>query len=174
MYTESYISTIGVDFKIKTVQREGKTIKLQIWDTAGQERFRTITASYYRGAHGIFIVYDITDRNSFNSVKNLWLQELERYSMEDIPKILLGNKCDLACDRQISSEEAKIFPDALGIPYIETSSKQDANVQECYMLMVDEIATTLHQDANLAQSSPLTIIAEVLPPKKRRSRYRCI
>ena len=75
-YTESYISTIGVDFKIRTIELDGKTIKLQIWDTAGQERFRTITSSYYRGAHGIIIVYDVTDRDSFDSVK-YWMQEVD-------------------------------------------------------------------------------------------------
>merc|ERR1712217_610616 len=68
-YSESYISTIGVDFKIRTIEHDGKTIKLQIWDTAGQERFRTITSSYYRGAHGIIVVYDVTDQESFNNVK---------------------------------------------------------------------------------------------------------
>ena len=70
-YTETYISTIGVDFKIRTVDLEGKTVKLQIWDTAGQERFRTITSSYYRGAHGIIIVYDVTDLDSFQNVKQV-------------------------------------------------------------------------------------------------------
>lgn len=77
-YTESYISTIGVDFKIRTIELDGKTIKLQIWDTAGQERFRTITSSYYRGAHGIIVVYDVTDQESFNNVKQ-WLHEIDRY-----------------------------------------------------------------------------------------------
>ena len=78
-YTESYISTIGVDFKIRTIQLDGKTIKLQIWDTAGQERFRTITSSYYRGAHGIIVVYDTTEMESFNNVKQ-WLHEIDRYA----------------------------------------------------------------------------------------------
>ena len=74
-YTESYISTIGVDFKIRTINLDGKTIKLQIWDTAGQERFRTITSSYYRGAQGINIVYDITDRDFTTNVKQ-WVAEI--------------------------------------------------------------------------------------------------
>ncbi|WBY58514.1 ras-related protein Rab-1B [Plasmodium yoelii yoelii] len=78
-YTDSYISTIGVDFKIKTIEIDDKIIKLQIWDTAGQERFRTITSSYYRGAQGIIIVYDVTDRDSFNNVKN-WIIEIEKYA----------------------------------------------------------------------------------------------
>ncbi|MCV4785017.1 GTP-binding protein, partial [Escherichia coli] len=72
-FNTTFISTIGIDFKIKTVELQGKKIKLQIWDTAGQERFRTITSSYYRGAHGIIVVYDVTDQESFNNVKQ-WLQ----------------------------------------------------------------------------------------------------
>merc|ERR1712083_1266763 len=94
IYTESYISTIGVDFKIRTVELDGKTIKLQIWDTAGQERFRTITSSYYRGAHGIIIVYDITDVESFNNVRQ-WLFEIDRFASEHVNKLLVGNKSDL-------------------------------------------------------------------------------
>jgi len=93
-YTDSYISTIGVDFKIRTIELDGKTIKLQIWDTAGQERFRTITSSYYRGAHGIIVVYDCTDLESFNNVKQ-WLEEIDRYACENVNKLLVGNKCDL-------------------------------------------------------------------------------
>lgn len=93
-YIESYISIIGVDFKIRTIELEGKIIKLQIWDTAGQERFRTITSSYYRGSHGIIVVYDVTDQESFNNVKQ-WLQEIDRYASENVNKLLVGNTCDL-------------------------------------------------------------------------------
>lgn len=93
-YMESYISIIGVDFKIRTIELEGKIIKLQIWDTAGQERFRTITSSYYRGSHVIIVVYDVTDQESFNNVKQ-WLQEIDRYASENVNKLLVGNTCDL-------------------------------------------------------------------------------
>merc|ERR1712164_51540 len=90
-YSESYISTIGVDFKIRTIEHDGKTIKLQIWDTAGQERFRTITSSYYRGAHGIIVVYDVTDQDSFDNVAR-WITEIERFAGQDVNKMMVGNK----------------------------------------------------------------------------------
>ncbi|GFP80741.1 RAS-related protein ric1 [Phtheirospermum japonicum] len=122
-YLDSYISTIGVDFKIRTVEQDGKTIKLQIWDTAGQERFRTITSSYYRGAHGIIIVYDVTDQESFNNVKQ-WLNEIDRYASENVNKLLVGNKCDLADNRAVSYDTAKAFADEIGIPFMETSAKR--------------------------------------------------
>lgn len=112
-YTESYISTIGVDFKIRTIELDGKTIKLQIWDTAGQERFRTITSSYYRGAHGIIVVYDVTDVESFNNVKQ-WLHEIDRYACDNVNKLLVGNKCDLTSKKVVEYQTAKEFAEQLG------------------------------------------------------------
>lgn len=106
-YTESYISTIGVDFKIRTIELDKKTIKLQIWDTAGQERFRTITSSYYRGAHGIIVVYDCTDQDSFNNVKQ-WLEEIDRYACDNVNKLLVGNKCDLTAKKVVDYPVAKV------------------------------------------------------------------
>ena len=139
-YTESYISTIGVDFKIRTMEIEGKTVKLQIWDTAGQERFRTITSSYYRGAHGIIVVYDVTDQTSFKNVRQ-WLQEIDRYACENVTKILVGNKCDLISKRVVDTNSAKEFADNLGIPYLETSAKTAVNVEDTFMMMAHEIIT---------------------------------
>uniref|UniRef100_A0A3B4UY61 RAB1A, member RAS oncogene family b n=1 Tax=Seriola dumerili TaxID=41447 RepID=A0A3B4UY61_SERDU len=166
-YTESYISTIGVDFKIRTIELDGKTIKLQIWDTAGQERFRTITSSYYRGAHGIIVVYDVTDQESFNNVKQ-WLQEIDRYASENVNKLLVGNKCDLTTKKVVDYTTAKNekpkqtrtrllpaeglegkpgtglamsqeFADSLGIPFLETSAKNATNVEQAFMTMAAEI-----------------------------------
>merc|ERR1740130_2653928 len=137
-YTESHISTIGVDFKIKTVSLDGQTIKLQIWDTAGQERFRTITSSYYRGAHGIIVVYDVTDSESFNNVKQ-WLHEIDRYACEGVNKLLVGNKSDLTTKRQVDFGAAKEFADSLGVPIHETSAKSATNVEQAFMTMATEI-----------------------------------
>lgn len=137
-YTESYISTIGVDFKIRTIELDGKTIKLQIWDTAGQERFRTITSSYYRGAHGIIVVYDVTDQESFENVRN-WLQEIERYANENVNKLLVGNKSDLTSKKIVDYTTAKEFADHLGIPFLETSAKNATNVEQAFMTMAAEI-----------------------------------
>ncbi|XP_058191439.1 ras-related protein RABD2a-like [Rhododendron vialii] len=137
-YLESYISTIGVDFKIRTVEQDGKTIKLQIWDTAGQERFRTITSSYYRGAHGIIVVYDVTDQESFNNVKQ-WLNEIDRYASDGVNKLLVGNKCDLTANKVVSYETAKAFADEIGIPFMETSAKDSTNVEQAFMAMAAAI-----------------------------------
>ena len=139
-YTESYISTIGVDFKIRTIDLDAKTIKLQIWDTAGQERFRTITSSYYRGAHGIIVVYDTTDLESFNNVKQ-WLHEIDRYASENVNKLLVGNKSDLTSKRAVSFDQAKEFADSLGIEFIETSAKNSTNVEKAFMMMASQIKT---------------------------------
>jgi Ras-related protein Rab-1A len=141
-YTESYISTIGVDFKIRTIELDGKTIKLQIWDTAGQERFRTITSSYYRGAHGIIVVYDVTDSESFNNVKQ-WLNEIDRYACETVNKLLVGNKCDLVSKKAVNYETAKAFADKLDIPFLETSAKAATNVEKAFMTMAAEIKQTV-------------------------------
>ena len=137
-YTDSYISTIGVDFKIRTVDLDTKSIKLQIWDTAGQERFRTITSSYYRGAHGIIIVYDITDSLSFDNVR-LWLHEIDRYSSDNVCKLIVGNKSDLSNKRAVHQETAKALSDELAIPFLETSAKNANNAEQAFLMMAARI-----------------------------------
>ncbi|XP_031113836.1 ras-related protein RIC1-like [Ipomoea triloba] len=155
-YLDSYISTIGVDFKIRTVEQGGKTIKLQIWDTAGQERFRTITSSYYRGAHGIIVVYDVTDEDSYNNIKE-WLNEINRYASETVNKLLVGNKCDLASKRAVSYETAKAFADEIGIPFMETSAKDATNVEQAFMAMCCAIKNRMAAQPSSNSSKPPTI-----------------
>lgn len=137
-FTESYISTIGVDFRFRTVKIEKKTVKLQIWDTAGQERFRTITSAYYRGADGIILVYDVTSADSFDHV-NDWLKEVNRYASEGTCKLLVGNKSDRTSDKVVSAEKAKEFADELGIAFLETSAKSAKNVEEAFLTMAGEL-----------------------------------
>jgi Ras-related protein Rab-1A len=130
-YTESYISTIGVDFKIRTIELEGKSVKLQIWDTAGQERFRTITSSYYRGAHGILVCYDVTDMESYTNVLQ-WLEEVKRYASDTVNIIVIGNKCDLVTKRVVDSADAKRLCTDRGYQYVETSAKSGTNIEQAF------------------------------------------
>mmetsp|Transcript_15205 Transcript_15205/g.31723 ORF Transcript_15205/g.31723 Transcript_15205/m.31723 type:complete len:206 (+) Transcript_15205:127-744(+) len=131
-FTESYISTIGVDFRFRTVDIDGQTVKLQIWDTAGQERFRTITSAYYRGADGIIMVYDVTNRDSFLHVRD-WLAEVNRYAPEGTcQKLLIGNKSDRK-DKEVSTKEGQEFAQELGMPFLETSARTADNVEAAFL-----------------------------------------
>lgn len=155
-YTDSYISTIGVDFKIRTVDLDGKTIKLQIWDTAGQERFRTITSSYYRGAHGIIIVYDITDKESYENVRQ-WLFEIDRFASETVCKLLVGNKSDLTNKRAVEYSTAKAFADEINIPCLETSAKNSNNVEQAFLTMAAQIKNKMQTQPAAPPKTPLNI-----------------
>ncbi|KAJ3228319.1 GTP-binding protein [Clydaea vesicula] len=137
-FSHSFITTIGIDFKIKTVEIDGKLIKLQIWDTAGQERFRNITNAYYRGAMGIFIVYDVTDRKSFESL-NEWKRNVEKLSTKDVTVILIGNKCDMESDRKISIEEGRAKANEFNCNFFETSSKNNIGIEEAFLTMAKDI-----------------------------------
>jgi len=137
-YRDNFIMTIGVDFQIRVVNLLDEIIKIQIWDTAGQERFRTITESYYRGAHGILVVYDTTDMRSFDSIQR-WLQDIKKYASEDVQIILIGNKCDLIENRQISYDQGKEFANNIHINFFETSAKNSINIEEAFMTMIKQI-----------------------------------
>ncbi|KII73621.1 Ras-related protein RABA2a [Thelohanellus kitauei] len=131
-------STIGVDFSVCTVHASGKIIKAQLWDTAGQERFRAILDAYYRGARGAIIVYDITERETFQNVVS-WLKELQDHVDRNICLLLIGNKSDLAEDRSVSTEEAYEFSVKNGINFMETSALTSANVKEAFETIIIDI-----------------------------------
>ena len=131
VWNDVFVPTIGVDFKVKSLEIENKSIKLQIWDTAGQERFRNVISSYFKGAHGILLIFDITSRDSFKELEN-WLAEVEKNASTQILKILIGNKCDLEEEREISKDEGEAFAMRNGMQYIETSAKINTNVNEAF------------------------------------------
>ena len=122
IWNDTFVPTIGVDFKIKTFDIDEKKIKMQIWDTAGQERFKNIIASYYRGAHGILLIYDVTDKDSFKNLSN-WLIEIEKNASKNVLKVLIGNKSDLEDKRVITINQGKEFADTYGLKFLETSAK---------------------------------------------------
>ena len=138
VWDDSFVPTIGVDFKLKTLEVNGKKVKLQIWDTAGQERFKNITSSYYRGGNGVLVVYDITDRESFENLTS-WLIEIEKNANKNVYKLLIGNKVDLEDKRKISVQEGKDFAESNGMKFIETSAKDNTKVQEAFELLTSEI-----------------------------------
>lgn len=137
-FTPTFITTIGIDFKIRTVDLDGKRIKLQIWDTAGQERFRTITTAYYRGAMGILLVYDVTDERSFNNIRN-WIRNTEQFASEDVNRILIGNKADVEGKRVVSREQGEQLASEFGIRFMETSAKSNLNVTEAFISIAKDI-----------------------------------
>ncbi|XP_073757017.1 ras-related protein Rab-8A isoform X1 [Callorhinus ursinus] len=137
-FNSTFISTIGIDFKIRTIELDGKRIKLQIWDTAGQERFRTITTAYYRGAMGIMLVYDITNEKSFDNIRN-WIRNIEEHASADVEKMILGNKCDVNDKRQVSKERGEKLALDYGIKFMETSAKANINVENAFFTLARDI-----------------------------------
>ena len=138
IWNDTFVPTIGVDFKIKTFDIDEKKIKMQIWDTAGQERFKNIIASYYRGAHGILLIYDVTDKDSFKNLNN-WLIEIEKNASKNVLKVLIGNKSDLEDKRVITYNQGKEFADNFGLKFIETSAKKNLNVNEAFETLGREL-----------------------------------
>jgi len=134
-FSGNYITTIGVDFKIRTIEIQGERVKLQIWDTAGQERFRTITSTYYRGTHGVIVVYDVTSGESFANVKR-WLHEIDQ-NCDVVNRILVGNKNDDPDRKVVLTEDARRFADQMGILLFETSAKDNINVEEMFRAITE-------------------------------------
>jgi Ras-related protein Rab-1A len=160
-FTESFISTIGVDFKTKTMDISGATCKIQTWDTAGQERFRTNVDQNHRGAHGIILVCDLTNRASFENLHK-WVQECERYASENVPIIIVGTKSDLVNDQQVSVEELTEYTRQLSLPDpVITSSKNNIDVSEVFENLAEQFLNNLVDDYEPVTKS------KKIPPKQR-------
>lgn len=138
IFNDSFLPTIGVDFKIKNITVNSQKVKLNIWDTAGQERFKTITSTYYKGSHGIVLVYDITDKESFNNISN-WVIEVKRNAGTNIVMLLIGNKCDMESDRSVTVKEGQDLAKTLGVSFMETSAKTDVNIRETFNVLAKQV-----------------------------------
>ncbi|RDX50745.1 ras-domain-containing protein [Polyporus arcularius HHB13444] len=134
-------ATIGVDFRVHKMDVKGKKVKLSIWDTAGQERFRTITSSYYRGAQGVILVYDVANRESFEALPK-WFAELETYVSSAVVKIIVGNKVDKEFSRQVPASEGQAFATRMNALFVEASAKTAVGVQEAFRDVVERILDT--------------------------------
>jgi Ras-related protein Rab-8A len=152
-FTSSFITTIGIDFKIKTILVDGVRVKLQIWDTAGQERFRTIVTAYYRGAMAVLLVYDVTDRDSFQHVRG-WSQNVETHGQDGVYRVLVGNKSD-ASERAVSTSEGSELAAELGLQFFECSALANLNVDEVFVATARELlARRVQSPAQLSLVSP--------------------
>ena len=132
MFNTSFITTIGIDFRIKTIDVNGKRVKLQVWDTAGQEQFHSVASSYYRNAHGIMLVYDITSAESFIHISK-WVGNISSNAPTNVKQILIGNKCDMEENKRvIEKNRGKALSDELDMPFLETSAKTNTNVDAAF------------------------------------------
>ena len=133
-----YLTTVGMDFQDKIIEIEDKKVRLQVWDTAGQERFRNVTKSYFQSSHGLLVVYDITDKESFEKI-NFWIENIKNNAPEKAKLILVGNKCDLANERKVTIEDGENKARNYNIKFFESSAKDGTNVNELFFYLANEI-----------------------------------
>ena len=165
------MSSIGVDFKTKQIDLDDRLIKLQIWDTAGHEKFRTITTSYYKSAHAIIILYDITQKASFDHIRN-WLTEIDKFGKQGVLKVIVGNKLDMENNRKITKEAAENLALKYGIKLWEVSAKDNTNIEEMFL---DTIKTLLEKNSKIISegSSMATNIQLNKNVKNKKSKKCC-
>ena len=164
------MSSIGVDFKTKKLEIDEKLIKIQIWDTAGHEKFRTITTSYYKSAHAIIILYDITEQSSFEHIKN-WMVEIEKFAKQGVLKLIVGNKKDLEDKRQVSKEEAEAFAKNNGVKFLEVSAKDNINIEELFFGVVKILYERYLKSINDNQNISGTNV--VITESKKTNKKKC-
>ena len=139
-FQEAHLSTIGLDYRLKSMTlQSGKNIKLQIWDTAGQDRFRAITKNYYKGANGIILIYDVTNRQSYENVKN-WITQIREEANPNVVIYLAGNKVDVSEEEKVvKTEEGKKIAEEFNLPLYETSAKNGVNINRIFEELVEKV-----------------------------------
>jgi small GTP-binding protein len=163
------MSTIGVDFKVKDMEVSGKNVRVQIWDTAGQERFRNITNSYYKGANGIGIVYDVTNRHSFETVST-WIEEISKKASPNSFNVIIANKIDMVNHRVVSREEGENLAKSFNLPYFETSAKDDNGVSSAFEFMTEKILTTIKSSSDYIANKNTSVLTS---DKKESKKGKC-
>ena len=139
VFVENYISTIGLDYKLKYIQIEsGEIIKVQLWDTAGQDRYRTIAKNYYKGSHGILLLYDVTKKESFDNIKE-WIKQIREEVSEKTIIFLVGNKIDKTDLRKITTEEGAKLAEEYKLPFYEASAKSGENIEDVFNALYKKI-----------------------------------
>ncbi|XP_024409665.2 ras-related protein Rab-37 isoform X4 [Desmodus rotundus] len=159
----TFIATVGIDFRNKVVTVDGVRVKLQIWDTAGQERFRSVTHAYYRDAQALLLLYDITNKSSFDNIR-AWLTEIHEYAQRDVVILLLGNKADVSSGRVIRSEDGEMLAREYGVPFMETSAKTGMNVELAFLAIAKELKYRARQQAG----EPSFQIRDYVESQKKR------
>ena len=138
-FQDIHMATIGLDYRLKSMKlKSGKTIKLQIWDTAGQDRFRAITKNYYKGSHGIILIYDVTNVQTFENVKT-WVNQIREEASPNVVIYIAGNKIDMEDERKVEKESGEQLAEELGFPFAETSAKNGININETFEDLVERI-----------------------------------
>ena len=166
------MSSIGVDFKSKQIEIDDKLIKMQIWDTAGHEKFRTITTSYYKSAHAIIILYDITEQSSFDHIQN-WMVEIDKFAKQGVLCIIVGNKKDLENKRQVSTKDAESLADKYGIKFMEVSAKDNTNIEALFLDIIKSLLEK-HLKSNADNiNSPSTNNAVLKNDKSLNKKKKC-
>ena len=169
-FTDSFIMTIGVDFRIKTINYNGQEVKIQIWDTAGQERFMAITPAYYHSADGVLLCYDVTDRKSFDHIER-WIADLDSYHGDGACRIVIGNKTDLDTQRTVTPEEGHRLAERFSSIFIETSAKTATNVETAFLTLVQKLINDRMKPADPQPDDRNRILGR--EPSRRRVRSGC-
>ena len=139
IFQETHMMTIGLDYRLKVMQlQSGKEVKLQIWDTAGQDRFRSITKNYYKGSHGIILIYDVTSLKTFENVKS-WVSQIHEEISDKVVIYLVGNKIDMDDERKVQTEEGQKLAEEFGVPFVETSAKSGVKIDNIFSDITERI-----------------------------------
>lgn len=163
-FSHKFVTTIGVDYRDKLVEIDGKRVKLQIWDTAGQERFRSLTSNFFSRADGMVLTYDVGDRTSFEHLRN-WMTEINKHAPDDVNIVVCGAKCDLDVqDRQVTIEEGRELAQAFSVPYFEASAKKSINVENMFMSLAEAI---IQRKTGFAGERPSAVALPTSPAQRR-------